>query len=314
MGDEMIAVDSQGAHTYASTAALNDAGVRCVLRYGYNTTPAEVARVHGAGLSFCLIAEFDSRTWHPPLHSPETGREHAERAVAWARGLRMPQGAKITFTADTMVYPADFDRPRHYFTLAAPIVRAAGYRVDAYGGSLLIDDLHDRGLTDTTWEASATSWSSATGRATSQRHPDYRRSRTAQLRQLVLQRAYGGVTCDLNVFTTDRPAGEWMPDGTVSGRHEEDDLPSTDELRALLAPQNGWHLIVDGRGPSAWLLHIDRMVKRHLPNQPVDFPLLFATAIKEGRLPEMVDLGMRGPGDPYIGLLDLADLTGPAPA
>lgn len=210
-GVARLAVDSFGAHTPASAQALAADGIRCALRYHYSATRNEVRVLHDHGISFCLIAEFDTRSWHPPLDSPETGGEHARKAVDRAHTLGIPAGAKITFTVDTMVYPGDFDRVRHYFDLAYPILNDAGYLVDAYGGSLLIDDLHDHGLADTTWEAAARVWSSPTGRT-----GDYVPSRTALMRQLVQQPVFGGVQCDLNVFLGD-PVGEWMPDGSIGG-------------------------------------------------------------------------------------------------
>lgn len=250
----MHAVDSFGAHTASSARALADAGVRCALRYHYSATRDEVRVLHDHGISFCLIAEFDTVSWHPPLDSPETGAEHARKAVDRAHALGIPAGAKITLTVDTMVYPGDFERVRHYFDLAYPILHDAGYLVDAYGGSLLIDYLHDRGLADTTWEAAARSWSSATGRSR-----DYIPSRTALMRQLVQQPVYGGVQCDLNVFLRD-PVGEWMPDGSIGG----DVIPSVnpEDLMGLPVfivddthPAHGLWRVVDGR----WRRRIDTL-------------------------------------------------------
>jgi hypothetical protein len=208
-----LAVDSFGVHTAASARALADAGIRCALRYFYNSTRDEVRILHDHGIAFCLIAEFDTATWHPPMDSPETGAEHARRAVQAAQNIGIPPGAKITLTIDTMVWPGDLDRTRHYFDLAYPILNDAGYLVDAYGGSFVIDDLVDHGLADTSWEAAARSWSSPTGRV-----GDYQPSRTAHLRQLVEQPTYGGIQTDLNVYVTN-PVGEWMPDGSIGGHH-----------------------------------------------------------------------------------------------
>ena len=67
------AVDSFGIHTPASTRALAQAGIVGALRYHYNTSRLEVDTLHAAGVAFGLIAEFDTRTWHPPLDNPEVG-------------------------------------------------------------------------------------------------------------------------------------------------------------------------------------------------------------------------------------------------
>lgn len=241
----MHAVDSFGAHTTTSARALADAGIRCALRYTYNVTRDEVDRLHAAGISVCLIAEFDTASWHPPLDSPETGADHARSAVARARAVGYPPGGKITLTVDTMVYPGNFDRVAYYFDLAYPIIHDAGYLVDAYGGSLLIDHLHDRGLTDVTWEAAARSWSSATGRS-----GDYQPSRTATLRQHVEQPVYGGVQCDLNTFLRE-PVGEWMPDGGVIGPADpvtpEDLMGRPVFIPDEAHPLHGLWRVIDGR-------------------------------------------------------------------
>lgn len=227
-----LVVDSGGRHNPTSAAALAAAGVRCARRYHYNATRAEVDMLHANGVGFCLVAEFDTLTWHPPLHSPETGTEHASQAVGIARKLGLPEGALITFTADTFIGPGDFDKAYRYWALVAPIVRDAGYLVDAYGGSLLIDELHTRGLADTTWEAAARSWSTPDGVIA-----HYRPSETAQLRQLVRQAFYGGVQCDLNEMLKD-PVGEWMPDGSVTfaSLDDGDDMGFTrDQMKEDLA-------------------------------------------------------------------------------
>lgn len=242
-----MAVDSFGVHTATSARALVAAGIRCALRYHYNTNREEVRILHDHGIAFCLIAEFDTRTWHPPVDSPETGADHARKAVDVARRLGIPAGAKITLTIDTMVWPNGLDAPRRYFGLAAPIIRDAGYLVDAYGGSFAIDDLVDRGLADTSWEAAARSWSSPTGRLS-----DYRASRTAHLRQLTQQPVYGGVEVDLNVYNSN-PVGEWLPDGSIGGGFIP--TPTTEDPmahKAVFCPDHtggiGWRvLLVNGR-------------------------------------------------------------------
>lgn len=240
-----LAVDSFGAHTDSSCSALVAGGVSCVLRYHYNTTRREVDTVHGHGLSFCLIAEFDTATWHPPLHNPETGAEHARKAVAVAKRLGMPAGCKITLTADSMIFPAQFGRSARYWELAAPILRGEGYRVDAYGGSLFVDFLHERGLTDSTWEAAARSWSSPDGSVR-----NYRVSRSAVLRQLVEQPWYGGVQTDLNLILAPA-AGEWLPGGSVSGGMAVVVVvPEEWRMKAVCTQHDGtqYRIVTDGFG------------------------------------------------------------------
>ena len=137
------AVDSFGIHTPASTRALAQAGIVGALRYHYNTSRLEVDTLHAAGVAFGLIAEFDTRTWHPPLNNPEVGPDHARKAVAVAQALGMPAGCVIWFTQDTDLQPAQYERALSYWDGADDIVRAAGYRVGAYGEATFIDLLID---------------------------------------------------------------------------------------------------------------------------------------------------------------------------
>lgn len=191
------------------------------MRYHYNTSRLEVDTLHAAGVAFGLIAEFDTRTWHPPVHSPETGSDHARKAVAVANQLGMPPGAAVWLTIDTS--PAGrHPKCRRYFELAAPIIRDAGYRVGAYGGDSIIDELVLAGLADLAWIAGAVSWSEG------------HRSTTACLRQLVAQPTIGGVTVDLNDVLAD-DCGWWLPPGATPTTPPKPTAPANQETHPMLA-------------------------------------------------------------------------------
>lgn len=194
------AVDSFGVHTRASAQALVAAGIFGALRYHYNTSRQEVDVLHAAGVAFGLIAEFDTRTWHPPLDNPEVGPDHARRAIAAARALGMPSGCVIWFTQDTDLQPAQYERALSYWDGADDIVRAAGYRVGAYGEATFIDLLIERGKADLAWQAGADGWA------------QFGRSKYACLWQRVGSPVYAGVTCDPNVILRD-DCGWWLPTG-----------------------------------------------------------------------------------------------------
>lgn len=99
--------------------------------------------------------------------------------------------------------------------------------------------------------------------------------------------------------------GDWLAMASEADVKRLIDNALVDLRRDLNQQAN---LIVDGRPGqlAAWLLSTSAMTKRRLPNQPADYPRLLADAIREGRLPEVRDLGMRSHGDPYIAMLDLS--------
>lgn len=105
--------------------------------------------------------------------------------------------------------------------------------------------------------------------------------------------------------STPPPTGDWFAMATEADLKRVIDNALVDLRRDLNQQAN---LLVDGRPGqlAAWLLSTSAMTKRRLPNQPVDYPKLLGDAIRDGRLPEVRDLGMRSHGDPYIAMLDLS--------
>src|SRR4051812_11407451 len=95
------ALDSAGLITPKAARAAREAGKVGWLRYHYNLTADEVRAAHDEGLWVSLIGEFDTTTWHPPVHNPELGTDHAIAATSVARRLGFPGGSVIWFTADT---------------------------------------------------------------------------------------------------------------------------------------------------------------------------------------------------------------------
>ncbi len=198
------AVDSFGVHTRTSAQALAAAGVQTAARYHYNATPGEVATLHAAGVAFLLICEFDTATWHPPLHNPEVGPQHGASGVKAARALGLPAGCALAFTQDTYIPAGKRDAAVSYFAGAAAPVRSAGYRVMGYGDADLMELCLERGAIDLIWQAGADSWSQG------------RLAPHAVLWQRVGSPVYGGVTCDPNIVLAE-DHGQWLPDGTAAG-------------------------------------------------------------------------------------------------
>lgn len=218
----MQAVDSASPHTTRSAQALAAGGYGFALRYQYNATRAEVDRLHAAGVGFSLIAEYDTLTWHPPLHSPETGARHGIDAVTVAARIGLPVGATIWFTADTFIGAKDYGRAATYWDGAASVVRRHGYLCGAYGGSKLIDWLIAGGHADRAWQCGAGSWNEG----------------VMSQRAVLVQGGggnVGGVAVDINYVTDLAGCGVWMPDG-VTGAHTIEPTPATEAVPVPFSP------------------------------------------------------------------------------
>lgn len=162
------------------------AGYDVLFRYLYNITPAEVADVRANGLSFSLIAEFDTLTWHPVAQSPAAGEGHGQTAARQARALGAPAGTVIWATADTWVGQSGYGNVAGYLD---GFRRGLGdYRPGLYGGARLIRTMLDQGHADAGWLSGAFSWDD--------RFP--REKAGACAAQLPDQTRVGGVNCDLN--------------------------------------------------------------------------------------------------------------------
>jgi len=174
------------------------AGYDVLFRYLYNITPAEVADVRANGLSFSLIAEFDTLTWHPVAQSPAAGEGHGQAAARQARALGAPAGTIIWATADTYVGTAGYGNVAGYLD---GFRRGLGeFRPGLYGGARLIRTMLDQGHADAGWLAGAFSWDD--------RFP--REKAGACAAQLPTQPKVGGVVCDLNEIYAPLN-GFWFP-------------------------------------------------------------------------------------------------------
>lgn len=200
------AVDSFGQVTPAAAQKAAETGIAGWLRYLYNTLFAEPTYCHANGLWISAIAEFDTRNWHPPLDSPETGAAHGQGTAISMQRYQYPGGSVGWFTADTMVYPSQFPTVGRYWELAAAPMRDSGFLVGAYGGSLLVDWLVDNGLADRAWECGADAWNSPDG------NPNHAvRSKHAVIRQRGGGNV-GGVGIDFNDIINPGAWGQWGPD------------------------------------------------------------------------------------------------------
>lgn len=115
------------------------------------------------------------------------------------------------------------------------------------------------------------------------------------------------------------------PDGAVLAATKGDDLDMATEaqvrewigqevdegvkgLASALVDYRPYYVVVDGRSVSAWL--VSGLQKRWLPNN--DYTHMLTEFAKAGQV--IHDVGMQGPGSPWIAILDLCEQVGPGPA
>ena len=287
---------------------LHDYGCIGVVRYigpgnrGRDISREEMRRLHDHGLGVGLVWE---TTTTAALAGWQAGAFDFEAANRWADSIDFPAHLPVFYAVDTDVTPAQVRGPIAD-TFHGALSRSSLRPCRPYGEADVLDILiGELELMDCGWQCYA--WSRgrrSEHRCMFQNYPPIM-DMTVDVNEL------GPMPCDFL----------WHP---TIGFHEAApttskdwlDMATVDELRAVIAGQLGWHLIMDARPDtmSCWLLNIDRMQKRWLPNHPSDYPAMLKNAIATGALLEMTDLGMVGAGHHYLALLDLADLVGPAPA
>lgn len=117
-------------------------------------TDAEVAIINRMG--FERLHVFQHNNSSLSTFTPARGKIDAEKALGLAAKWKQPKGSAVYFGVDGDFTP---EKPIEYFRAAAPIVRAAGYRVGMYGSGGNCDALKKAGLVDgdLCWIA-ASSW------------------------------------------------------------------------------------------------------------------------------------------------------------
>jgi hypothetical protein len=87
------------------------------------------------------------------------GNADSRRSLALASQNKQPVGSAIYFGVDGgWSSPQDVAAIKKYFTAASAVVRAAGFKVGAYGSGLVCQQLLDAGLADYCWLSNARSW------------------------------------------------------------------------------------------------------------------------------------------------------------
>jgi hypothetical protein len=85
------------------------------------------------------------------------------------------------------------------------------------------------------------------------------------------------------------------------------DMATIKELETIVHRVSPYFVIVDGRTVTAWL--VAGLHKRWLPSN--DYTGMLTAFAETGRVVQ--DVGMQGPGSPWIAILDLCEQVGPGP-
>lgn len=110
---------------------------------GKTPTAAELALLKKNGFDFLAVFQHNSN--QRATFTAARGKIDANRVLELAKLWGQPKGSAVYFGVD-----GDFETsvPLPYFRVAAPIIRAAGYRVGMYGSGANCESLKREGLVD----------------------------------------------------------------------------------------------------------------------------------------------------------------------
>ncbi|MGZ3649857.1 MAG: glycoside hydrolase domain-containing protein [Bdellovibrionota bacterium] len=146
--------------------AMKKINVQTVVRYydqvnetlaGKTLRPAERDLLARNG--FDLVVVFQHNNNQITSFTTARGTSDATRSLSLAATNRQPAGSAIYFGVDgDWGSTSELAAIKAYFGKAAPLVRAAGFKMGAYGSGLACTELMKAGLIDHCWLANATSW------------------------------------------------------------------------------------------------------------------------------------------------------------
>lgn len=177
-------VSDQISDTFA--AGMKAIGVTTIIRYydwsqretwlGKTLRSAELDLIRKHGLNVAVIFQHNSGSIHTFTDTKRPAKD-ADEALLLAKGMAQPKGSSIFFGVDGPDAAMDdilatIKVPEHdkhlkqyvesyitrYFSEVAPKIRAAGFKIGAYGSGLVCDVLGSRGLIDYCWLAMSTGW------------------------------------------------------------------------------------------------------------------------------------------------------------
>lgn len=145
---------------------MKEIDVNTVIRYydqpnetlqGKTLLPAETTLLARNG--FDIITVFQHNNNVISTFTPARGTSDSNRSLVLAAENGQPKGSAIYFGVDgSWSAASDLAAIKTYFSQAAPIIRAAGFKIGTYGSGLVCTQLKNAGLVDYCWLANAQSW------------------------------------------------------------------------------------------------------------------------------------------------------------
>jgi hypothetical protein len=161
------AVDLARPVNRALLTALKAMNVTTIIRYydhANETLPQKTIRAHELALidsfGMDLAVVFQHHNNRLTSFTPERGQKDAQRSLELAAAIKQPRESVIYFGVDGGFGQGagEYQKIKNYFIAAAPIIRAAGYRIGAYGSGLNCRRLTADLLADLCWLANARGW------------------------------------------------------------------------------------------------------------------------------------------------------------
>lgn len=183
-------------------------GVKTIIRYyervpetihGKTPTAAEIALIKKNGFKMLAVFQHSNNTV-ATFEIPDRGAGDAARSLELAAEWRQPKGSAIYFGVDFDASEADLEHVKVYAKQFGDAVRAAGFRVGAYGSGLTLETLLAAKLIDLTWLSMATGHRDSKAFAAANRWALHQ----------VKDRDCGGINCDFNNVNPAIDIGDWQ--------------------------------------------------------------------------------------------------------
>ncbi len=190
--------------------AMKKLKVNTVIRYYDHTNetirnktlkPAEVELLARNGFDAMVVFQHNNN--NIASFTSTRGTSDANRSLQLAATNKQPKGSAIYFGVDgSWNTSAQLSSIKVYFGKAAPLIRAGGYKIGAYGSGKVCTELLATGLADFCWLANATGWP---GYAAFKATKDWTMVQT-------LPRNCGGKNVDFNLVNAElRDLGQFRP-------------------------------------------------------------------------------------------------------
>lgn len=182
-------------------------GVKTIVRYyeyanetihGKTPTAAELTLIKKNGFKMMAVFQHSNNSV-ATFEIAGRGAKDAARSLELAAEWKQPNGSAIYFGVDFDASEADLDHVKVYAKQFGDAVRAAGYRVGAYGSGLTLETLLAAKLIDLAWLSMATGHRDSKAFATTNKWVLHQ----------VKDRDCGGLNIDFNYVCASGDIGDW---------------------------------------------------------------------------------------------------------